>query len=187
MPALFASLGGQTRQEPAVEKPNDIVSAPISIYPEASKSLSADETEEGTRTTKKGKRVDRHKKWMEKMNAAQATKKKQNLKSGRATNKSALIRGMSGIQSSLKEIQVEQMAQDLLSLPKPTAKDSGMVSSNGSSLKSRKAKNRVAAREEKRFNQILDHPAFQANPLATIRQHLQNTLSAPATNTSTSK
>ncbi|KAI8325755.1 hypothetical protein GQ54DRAFT_325357 [Martensiomyces pterosporus] len=184
--SLFAGFGALTK--PAADGDADIVSAPVSIYPasdSAPKGSGGNDEEEtpAGRVTKKGKRVERHKKWMEKISAAQTMQKKQKTRRGRETNKSALIRGMGAIQDSLRDIQADQMAKDLL-FPSAKTRSQGAAQSATPTadrgLKTRKAKNKAAVNEEKRFNQILGHPAFQANPLATIRQHLANTLPSPS-------
>eukprot|EP01125_Pyxidicula_operculata_P019385 TRINITY_DN7031_c0_g1_i3.p1 TRINITY_DN7031_c0_g1~~TRINITY_DN7031_c0_g1_i3.p1 ORF type:complete len:121 (-),score=55.61 TRINITY_DN7031_c0_g1_i3:249-611(-) len=39
-----------------------------------------------------------------------------------------------------------------------------------------KERNNIYQRSKAPFSQVLEHPTFQANPLATIREHLTNTL-----------
>lgn len=150
------------------EDTGDLVSAPVSLLPSTENPT--------TNKSKKEKRVERHKKWMDKINVAQTQKKKEQLQQGRSTNKSALIRGMGGLQESLREAQAEIMAQHLLSLEKKPEKQQQKPTNRQNAPKSRKARGKAAIKEEKRFGQILKHPAFQTNPLATIRQHLANTL-----------
>ena len=41
---------------------------------------------------------------------------------------------------------------------------------------SNKARSRIAAAEADNFSMVVNHAAFQANPLAAIREHLKNTL-----------
>lgn len=43
-------------------------------------------------------------------------------------------------------------------------------------LKSNKSRTKLVAKEVTQMNLVMQHPAFQADPFATIRQHLQNTL-----------
>ncbi|KAJ2037922.1 hypothetical protein H4S03_002661 [Coemansia sp. S3946] len=161
----------------AVPKPTpdvgNIVSAPVSL------TVSTNTEKDVTQLkSKRAKRADRHQKWMDKIGAAQTKQKLEQRQQGRQTNPSALIRGMSGMKTSLKEVQAELIAQHLLSLnSKGPTTNRPATSNNASHLpKSRKARDKAAIKEEKRFGQILLHPAFQANPLATIRQHLANTL-----------
>ncbi|KAJ2008284.1 hypothetical protein GGI04_001207 [Coemansia thaxteri] len=117
---------------------------------------------------------------MDKIGTAQSTLKKEKKQQARETNPSALIRGMGGIKNSLREVQAELIAQHLLSLGSGSKGTAGAKAPKTPVAvvepKSRKARNKAAIREEKRFGQILQHPAFQASPLATIRQHLANTL-----------
>ncbi|KAJ2558884.1 hypothetical protein EV175_000588 [Coemansia sp. RSA 1933] len=159
-----------TRQRTKFHK-SDISSAPVLLEEQHDGDTSSE-----TRT-KKTKRIERHKKWMEKIDAAQTAKRERQRKEGRATDKSALIRGLGGIQESLRDIQAQVLAKGLLSLDEKKKERRKSSSSNDNGVpRSRKARNNAAIKEEKRFGQILLHPAFQANPLATIRQHLANTL-----------
>eukprot|EP00730_Choanoeca_flexa_P018290 TRINITY_DN8886_c0_g1_i1.p1 TRINITY_DN8886_c0_g1~~TRINITY_DN8886_c0_g1_i1.p1 ORF type:complete len:198 (+),score=42.89 TRINITY_DN8886_c0_g1_i1:67-660(+) len=43
-------------------------------------------------------------------------------------------------------------------------------------VRSRKGRNLALAQEQERMKQVLHHPAFTADPLAAIKQHLQNTM-----------
>ncbi|KAJ1933287.1 hypothetical protein EC988_009167, partial [Linderina pennispora] len=118
-------------------------------------------------------------KWMEKMQAARNADRKHKQRKGRSTNKSALIRGMGGLEESLREIQADQLAKDLFAPAKKAKKAAAVGGTTGplqQGPKSLKAKHKAAIKEEKRFVQILGHPAFKADPLATIRQHLANSL-----------
>ncbi|KAJ1664095.1 hypothetical protein IW140_004308 [Coemansia sp. RSA 1813] len=153
-----------TRQRTKFHK-SDISSAPVLL----------EQQDEPETRTKKTKRIERHKKWMEKIDAAQGAKKERQRQEGRATSKSALIRGLGNMQESLRDIQAQVLAKGLLSLDEKK-EGSTRKNNNGGVPKSRKARNNAAIKEEKRFGQVLLHPAFQANPLATIRQHLANTL-----------
>ncbi|KAJ2900091.1 hypothetical protein GGI21_004772 [Coemansia aciculifera] len=176
------------RTVPAVPaaKPDagNIVSAPVLLDTSATQPSEKDSGDASTQQlkSKRAKRADRRKKWMDQIGAAQIKQKLEKRQQGRSTNKSALIRGMTDIQFSLKEVQAELIAQHLLSLgtKKRAPLSSATVNNASSSLlhmpKSRKARDKAAISEEKRFGQILLHPAFKANPLATIRQHLANTL-----------
>ncbi|KAJ2621926.1 hypothetical protein H4R22_005216 [Coemansia sp. RSA 1290] len=144
----------------------DIASAPVPLA-----TGTADAEKELPRQTKKAKRVERHKKWLDKLNTAQALQRQQQRQQSRLTDKSALVRGMSQMQSSLRQVQAEMIAADLSgnSATRPKQKQPDIP-------KSRKARNRAAIQEEQRFSQVLQHPAFKADPLATIRKHLSNTL-----------
>ncbi|KAJ2068371.1 hypothetical protein GGH13_004946 [Coemansia sp. S155-1] len=164
----------------AVPKPTsdvgNIVSAPVSLT--VNNSSTNTEKDVTQLKSKRAKRADRHQKWMDKIGAAQTKQKLEQRQQGRQTNPSALIRGMSGMKTSLKEVQAELIAQHLLSLNNmgPTTNRPATTNNASHLPKSRKARDKAAIKEEKRFGQILLHPAFQANPLATIRQHLANTL-----------
>jgi hypothetical protein len=47
-------------------------------------------------------------------------------------------------------------------------------------IKSNKAKQNLVQKEVAHMNLVLQHPAFQADPFATIREHLQNTMAQTA-------
>ncbi|KAJ2368883.1 hypothetical protein H4S01_001338 [Coemansia sp. RSA 2610] len=159
----------------SIQQP-DIVSAPIPLVqpaePSTGTSSSAQLNESSGPKTKKGKRMERHKKWMDKMNTAKAQQRQEQRQQGRQTDKSALIRGMSQMHSSLREVQEEMLAGDLLGEPAKERKPDVAV-------QSRKARNKAAIKEEKRFAQVLQHPAFKKDALKTIREHLANSLPQP--------
>ncbi|KAJ2716597.1 hypothetical protein H4R19_000550 [Coemansia spiralis] len=144
----------------------DIVSAPVPLS-------SAEDGAAERPSGKKAKRVARHKQWIEKLDAAQTAQRQQRKKQARAADKSALIRGMDGMQQSLREVQAQVLALDMLAPQRPAV---AVTNSKHNTIVSRKARNKAARAEEKRFGQVLRHPAFHADPLATIREHLANTL-----------
>ncbi|KAJ2778081.1 hypothetical protein GGI15_004285 [Coemansia interrupta] len=158
----------------AAPAPADIESAPVPL------STEAESTE--PRVTKKEKRALKHNKWMDKMKQAHVAQRQEQRQKARSADKSALVRGMRSLDESLREVRAELAADYLLKLGKNTAAaraaEAGRRQQTTNEPRSQKARNRAAIREEKRFTQILVHPAFQANPLATIRQHLANTLSS---------
>ncbi|KAJ1720016.1 hypothetical protein LPJ53_005308 [Coemansia erecta] len=162
--------------------PADIVSAPVPLSTATEAEAEAEST--GPRATKKEKRALKHNKWMDKMKQAQVAQRQEQRQKSRALDKSALVRGMRSLDESLREVRAEMAADYLLKLGKNTAAaraaNAGrqQQQQKANEPRSQKARNRAAIREEKRFTQILVHPAFQANPLATIRQHLANTLSS---------
>ncbi|KAJ3045722.1 hypothetical protein HDV00_007848 [Rhizophlyctis rosea] len=62
--------------------------------------------------------------------------------------------------------------------------DASTQQSNSSTASQKKAVSQRARRKEAvseivRLQKVLGHPAFKSNPLATVRQHLQNTIGAP--------
>ncbi|KAJ2158661.1 hypothetical protein GGF46_003594 [Coemansia sp. RSA 552] len=100
--------------------------------------------------TKKEKKKDKREKWLAKLDTAQ-TKRRQE----RKAPKSVLLQGLGALKESLGQVDV-----------RPEEKKPSSLST--------KARGRVAKEEEERFGLILKHPAFRADPLGTIRQHLQN-------------
>ncbi|KAJ2828103.1 hypothetical protein IWW50_001555 [Coemansia erecta] len=180
----------------------DIVSTPIPLTTTSTPAQSTAPSPTTSATTsaslappksKKGKRVERHKKWLTKLDTAKSLHRQQQRQQSRMTDKSALIRGMSQMHSSLRDVQAEIMAGDLLlSFDRQKQKSNDGNHNNSTSTKgcysdmhqpppvSRKARAKAAVVEEKRFAQVLQHPAFKADPLATIREHLANTLQPPS-------
>ena len=49
------------------------------------------------------------------------------------------------------------------------------------SLKSNKAKQKIAQKEMTHMNLVLQHPSFKSNPFATMQEHLRNSLAKQAT------
>ncbi|KAI9595139.1 ribosome biogenesis protein SLX9-domain-containing protein [Syncephalis fuscata] len=58
-------------------------------------------------------------------------------------------------------------------------KEKGDQPNKQPSIRKRKT---IAKNERMRFQAVLDHPAFKANPLAAIRQHVENTFGKSDTN-----
>jgi ABC-type dipeptide/oligopeptide/nickel transport system ATPase component len=48
------------------------------------------------------------------------------------------------------------------------------------SLKSNKAKQKIAQKEMTHMNLVLQHPSFKSNPFATMQEHLRNSLAKQA-------
>ena len=66
---------------------------------------------------------------------------------------------------------------------KKTKKGTTIVNSSSTHGKvSNKTKERITSEEVNHFSQVNDHPAFVANPLAAIQEHLRNTLAAASKN-----
>ncbi|KAJ1727116.1 hypothetical protein LPJ61_004753, partial [Coemansia biformis] len=148
-PSFFAALLPATTPAPQLAKKQDIVSAPIALNTPAATTKEGPEEAGPGRKNKKEKRIERHKKWIEKLDAAQAAQRQHKKKQARAADKSALIRGMDGIQESLREVQAQVLAKDLLALEKKTTE----TAPNKNTAVSRKARNKAALKEEKRFGQ----------------------------------
>ncbi|KAJ2722340.1 hypothetical protein GGI07_003364 [Coemansia sp. Benny D115] len=159
----------------------DIVSAPVLLSDPA-----AEDPDSKQPKTKKAKREERHARWLNKLDTARSAQRNARKQEARAANPSALIRGMGAMSDSLREVRAEMATKYLLSLEaaanKPAVSQTKNKQQSGElNPKSRKARNKAAVREEKRFGQVLAHPAFRANPLETIRLHLANTLQQPET------
>ncbi|KAJ2775708.1 hypothetical protein H4R18_005952 [Coemansia javaensis] len=162
-PLERAAADGSGRQ-----RPGDIASAPVPLAAAAEEPPEAGRADRGS---KKARRVERHQQWVEKMEAAQAARRAERRQQARAADRSALVRGMGALQASIREVQAEGL---LLQADHRAAAKPGR--GRAGAPMSQKARARAAVREGARFGQVLRHPAFQADALATIREHLANTL-----------
>jgi hypothetical protein len=86
----------------------------------------------------------------------------------------------------IKEGTLGDLSILTLNLPKPESSSSGKSSRqpNGvarSTKMTRKNRQRITNVEIAQFQAVLAHPAFQANPLATIHDHLENSIKAAST------
>ena len=80
------------------------------------------------------------------------------------------IDGMDAIRSALL---------DTVQVPEEDEKDEAPTST-APLLKSNKSKQSLVQKEVAHLNLVRQHPAFQADPFATIREHLQNTMAQTA-------
>lgn len=93
------------------------------------------------------------------------------LKLKRAEEQKKQIDGMDAIRAALLDTvetttTTTQQQQEASTTPQP--------------IKSNKAKQSLLQKEVTHLNLVRQHPAFQADPFATIREHLQNTMAQTA-------
>jgi len=85
----------------------------------------------------------------------------------KAEEQKTRIDGMDAMRKALLDTVVEQEGgHDAAKEEKPTS----------SLLKSSKSRKELVGKEVTQMNLVMQHPAFQADPFATIREHLQNTI-----------
>ncbi|KAI7861769.1 ribosome biogenesis protein SLX9-domain-containing protein [Spinellus fusiger] len=132
----------------------------------------AQDTTEGTSKTLKRKL--RHDAWLEKLDTAYTAKQKQKKKADR--NKQALKTNLDSFADILNTIQVQKKPE-----VEPKAQESIPVKpavTPSTAFKSGKARRKAEMQEILRFQKVMQHSAFKQNPLATIRQHVQNTFAS---------
>ncbi|KAI8139992.1 ribosome biogenesis protein SLX9-domain-containing protein [Fennellomyces sp. T-0311] len=109
--------------------------------------------------TKDQKRKQRHNAWLEKLDRAHVQRKRQAKKSKK-------------LQTDLTEFgDILDTIETKSSKPKPAAIPTNKFQTN-------KSKRKAEMQEIVRFQKVMQLPAFQQNPLAAIRQHVQNTYGA---------
>lgn len=73
-------------------------------------------------------------------------------------------------------LSLSNALEDTSSSTSTSTKAAGRQSLDNRPVKRNKAKRAVFAKEMEQMSQVLKHSAFQANPLGTIREHLNNTV-----------
>eukprot|EP00965_Chrysotila_dentata_P198787 6179019-Pleurochrysis_carterae.AAC.1 len=90
----------------------------------------------------------------------------------RAANSTALG-VVSGIRSSLEELLEETEKR---SQPSRTDGSTGTNASKTKSSLNNKRRVKLVAEETRHLKEVIEHPAFVANPMAALREHLKNTV-----------
>ncbi|KAJ3048737.1 hypothetical protein HK097_010253 [Rhizophlyctis rosea] len=111
-------------------------------------------------TSKRDKKQQRHERWLKKLGAYYAPKPAKPTAFDVDTLKSVLLTVNDPTESTLSS---------------GSGKAQGNIGS-GQKAVSQRARKKEAVNEIVRLQKILVHPSYKSNPLATIRQHLQNTL-----------
>jgi len=109
--------------------------------------------------TKNGRRVAKHKMFQAKVN--------DNLKKRAEEKRGETVFNVLSLTGSLLEAQAEATTPKKAAAPMKPARRN-------------KAKKAIGNREVAQMQAVMMHGAFQANPLGTIKQHLQNTIRPPA-------
>ncbi|KAJ1913503.1 hypothetical protein H4219_005182 [Mycoemilia scoparia] len=123
---------------------------------------------------KKSKRNLRHKLWLEKLSASKAAMKEEERRKSKKAQKSALMRGMDDMIDDIRNIANKGFSQNGATFGRKQDANENNRSNKGG-IKSSKARNKIGKQEMKRFDTILQHSAYSADPLASIRQHIIKT------------
>ncbi|KAI7904702.1 ribosome biogenesis protein SLX9-domain-containing protein [Cokeromyces recurvatus] len=121
------------------------------------------------------KKKARHEAWLEKLDHAYNVKKKLQKKENKKKN--GLKTDLSSIHDILNDIEIkpkselESKATHAKKLEQPIKQ--AAIPSN--KIRSKKAKKQAEMQEILRMQKVMQHSAFKQNPLATIRQHIENT------------
>ncbi|KZV94096.1 hypothetical protein EXIGLDRAFT_525598 [Exidia glandulosa HHB12029] len=152
-------------------------------------SLSAPDIE--APVSKKQKQREKHDAWMERLQASQAPYSKSHSRRLKRKAKESLNTDMNDMQavlSGMEPAQVKTIADDDARdddgamddggerKKKPAAQTAGLIGEGKGQPLSKTQRKRALAAEAARHPLILSNPAFAANPFATIRTHVSNTL-----------
>ncbi|OLY80607.1 hypothetical protein AYI68_g5294 [Smittium mucronatum] len=164
-----ADLISQTKQS-QLGQFQDIVSAPVPLDPSPPNPPSSSSSSIfATIPSKREKLYSRRNKWIAKLDAAKATKKKENAAIARKKNKSALVRGLDDLVASISDINYKSPSATSAEPPKLTNKA-------GNPSKRTKRPNPATLNEIHRFSLVLGDDSFKLNPLQTIQTHLSNSI-----------
>ncbi|KAL1927598.1 hypothetical protein VTP01DRAFT_3835 [Rhizomucor pusillus] len=128
--------------------------------------IQADKVSSAPEISKDQKRKERHEAWLEKLDHSYKTKKK--LQKQKRTQLAADLSDFNDILTAIQDEQSAKAAESAEATKAAPVKSSDK-------FRSEKAKRRAELAEMGRFQKVLKLPAFQQNPLAAIRQHVQNT------------
>ncbi|KAL0095665.1 ribosome biogenesis protein SLX9-domain-containing protein [Phycomyces blakesleeanus] len=119
------------------------------------------------------KRKIRHDAWLEKLDTSYNAKQQQKKKADKRKN--GLKTDLSSFSDILNTIKIEPKipVQEVEAATAPAPVKPAVLPST--SFKSKKARKKAEMQEILRFQKVMQHSAFQQNPMATIRQHVQNT------------
>ncbi|XP_068751719.1 ribosome biogenesis protein SLX9 homolog [Montipora capricornis] len=154
-------------------KPNE--SSLAAIFPTAGLfDAGSVSTETGVRKTrkpqqsKKDRRKERHDNFLKKLHAGR--KLDEEIKKAKKRAQTPVVGDMQPLLSSLPTIPTLELTK----MQKET-KNRGELDGRPKGKKlSKKARQALQASEIARFQQVLQHPAYQANPLAAISEHIKN-------------
>ncbi|XP_075911134.1 ribosome biogenesis protein SLX9 homolog [Petromyzon marinus] len=133
-----------------------------------SKSVVSSRTGEKLQISKKDKRKMRHDRFLEKIEAIKIARQKQLERIKRS--KTAVVGDMHTLANALPELG--QLSATVAENPSKCTSDSLQRSNPSKITKSKRKK--MLEDELSRHAQVLSHPAFKADPLAAISEHLRN-------------
>ncbi|CAI2164834.1 18956_t:CDS:2 [Funneliformis geosporum] len=125
--------------------------------------------------TKKERAKERHNKWIEKFDPTKkSTRKSKKKKKSRQMD---ICEEQTTLNiSELKEF-LPDINKEFGSINQNTLKKSNShIGLNMKPVKSKSTRKNIAKSEIQRFHQVLQHSAFKADPLSTIKQHVENTI-----------
>ncbi|KAI9020998.1 ribosome biogenesis protein SLX9-domain-containing protein [Phycomyces nitens] len=122
------------------------------------------------------KRKLRHDAWLEKLDSSYNTKQQQKKKANK--KKGGLKADLSSFADILNTIKIEAKAPvaQVETAKEPEPVKPAVIPSTA--FKSGKARRKAEMQEILRFQKVMQHSAFKQNPMATIRQHVQNTFAS---------
>ncbi|KAJ3299647.1 hypothetical protein HK104_007866 [Borealophlyctis nickersoniae] len=122
-------------------------------------------TGEQVRGTKKDKRQQRHERWLQKLGSFYSAAGNQQMKND---DLAVNLGSMRDVLPTTEELEAGSKSKGV---------GTGTANRHGGKAVSQKARRKDAVNEIVRLQKVMAHPAFKNNPLAAIRQHLQNTIS----------
>ncbi|KND01848.1 uncharacterized protein SPPG_03638 [Spizellomyces punctatus DAOM BR117] len=125
------------------------------------------ETADNTVLKKKERRQQRHERWLQKLGSVYMSKTSSKKKKGQNVGTLTL--------DTIKDILPSVLEEE-----SPKAK-TDVARKKKAKPVSQSARQAAAVSEIVRFQKVLQHPTFRNNPIATIRQHLQNTITPDGT------
>ncbi|KAI8992453.1 ribosome biogenesis protein SLX9-domain-containing protein [Pilobolus umbonatus] len=115
------------------------------------------------------KKKKRHEAWLEKLDHAYTLKKKQ----AKKNSMNSLKVDLGGFNDILDSIELKPR-EEVSEATKIKNRDNTEKAIPSNKIKSRKAKKNAEMVEILRMQKVMQHGAFQQNPIATISQHIQN-------------
>ncbi|KAI9473871.1 MAG: ribosome biogenesis protein SLX9-domain-containing protein [Benjaminiella poitrasii] len=127
---------------------------------------------------KDNKKKARHEAWLEKLDHAYTVKKKQQKKENKKKN--GLKTDLSSFNDILDDIEIKPKSElaSKATHAKKLEQSVKQAAIPSNKIKSKKAKKQAEMQEILRMQKVMQHNAFKQNPLATIRQHIENTFNS---------
>lgn len=124
--------------------------------------------------TKKDRRKIRHEKFLKKLHASKIVE--ENDKKAKERQKTVITGDLNPLTLALQDIDSFSFLCQIDKNKRKNNKKKTKKPSNSSEKRRQKAQ----LSDMERFQQVLDHPAFQSNPLATIDEHVRNVIKTEA-------
>ncbi|XP_015750444.1 PREDICTED: ribosome biogenesis protein slx9-like [Acropora digitifera] len=125
---------------------------------------------EKPKQSKKDKRKERHDNFLKKLHAGRKLDEEQKKAKKRA--QTPIVGDLEPLLSALSTIKIPEINRD-----QKKANNSAETGKRPKGNKmSRKARQALQAREVAHFQKVLQHPAYQANPLAAISEHIKTAI-----------